>query len=47
MLSVDIAVGHLPPEDREKCLKMEIIANAAVEGEALQTRKTVAELVPI
>jgi len=47
MLSVDIAVGHLPPEDREKCLKMEITGIAAVDGEALQTRKTVAELVPV
>jgi hypothetical protein len=47
IVSVEIAVGHLAQEDRDKCLKMEVLANAVVDGEALQTRKTVAELVSV
>jgi len=44
IIAVDIAVGHLSTADREKCLKMEVIADAVADGEVLQARKTVADL---
>jgi hypothetical protein len=44
VVSVEIAVGHLAQDIKERCLKMDVIADAEVDGEALQTRKTVAEL---
>jgi hypothetical protein len=47
IVSIEIAVCHLAPEIQDKCLKMELIADAVVDGEALQTRKTVAELLGV
>ena len=47
VVSIEIAVGHLALENQSKCLKMEIIADAEVDGEALQTRKTIAELIAV
>ncbi len=44
VISVDIAVGHLSPEDQEKCRKMDLIADAIVNGRMLQVRKRVADL---
>jgi hypothetical protein len=45
ILSVDIAAGHLSEEDQEKCLNMEITVDAEVDGDALQVKKKVAELI--
>ncbi|GEM_PF-3187165 len=47
IIAVEMAVGHLAQEDREKCVKMDVIADATADGEALQARKTVAELMGI
>jgi hypothetical protein len=47
VIAVEIAVGHLSQLDREKCLRMDIIGDATVDDEALQARKTVAELMGI
>lgn len=47
VVSVDIAVAHLLREDQERCLKMDVIADAVVDDRALQARKTVAELVSL
>jgi hypothetical protein len=45
ILSVEIAVGHLPPEHRTKCLNMVIRADALVEGEPLHLNKRVDEFI--
>lgn len=45
VISVDIALAHLSRDDQEKCRKMDVIADALVEGHALQVRKTVADLI--
>jgi len=47
IVSVEIAVGHLAPEDQGRCLKMEITAETEVDGELLQARKSVAELMAV
>jgi diguanylate cyclase (GGDEF)-like protein len=44
IISVDIAVDHLPESDRQKCLEMEVIATAEGDDEVAETRKTVAQL---
>lgn len=44
IISVEIAIGHLSGDEQKRCLEMEIIADAAADGEVLQARKTVAEL---
>jgi len=45
IVSVEIAVGHLPPEVRTKCLNMLITADAVVDGEMLQVAKRVDEFI--
>jgi diguanylate cyclase (GGDEF)-like protein len=44
IISASIAVGHLSKEVLEECIAMDVIADAVVDGEALQARKTVREL---
>jgi len=44
VVSVDIAVDHLPESERQKCLGMEVIAAAEADDDSVETRKTVAEL---
>jgi hypothetical protein len=44
IISVEIAVGHLSGDEQRRCLEMEIIADAVADGELLQVRKVVAEL---
>jgi hypothetical protein len=44
IISINITVGHLSPGDQRRCMSMDVIADAVADGEVLQTRKTVAEL---
>jgi hypothetical protein len=45
IVSVDIAIGHLSDADRQRCLKMDVIASVEADGGAIQRRETVAELI--
>jgi len=44
IISINVAVGHLSPAEQQKCMSMDVIADAVADGEVLQIRKTVAEL---
>lgn len=47
VIAVEIAVEHLSKDEQVKCLQMDVIADAIADGEALQARKSVAELMGI
>ena len=47
VVTVEIAVDHLTQDERDRCLKMEVIADAEVDGKQLKTSKTVAELLGV
>lgn len=47
IISVDIAVDHLPESERQKSLEMEVIATAEGDDELAETRKTVAQLLGV
>jgi len=44
IIGIDIATGHLAPEEQGSCGKMSVVADAAADGEVLQVRRTVEEL---
>jgi hypothetical protein len=45
VISVEIAVGHLSPEDQEKCRNTDLIADAIVDGRMFQVRKSIGDLI--
>lgn len=45
IISIELAVGQLSEEDRLKCLKMPVMADAIVDGEALHFERPVSEYV--
>lgn len=44
VISVDVAVGHLSANQREGCLREELIGDLVADGEAYQARATLSEL---
>lgn len=45
VIAVEIAVDHLSAEQKQNCINMDLIADAVADGEALQIRKTIGEIV--